>query len=158
MEFTYNESRLYKKTILVINLIFLLYIFLSLYIDFYKIEKNSQFILFIITIFTKFLSISNNIRYEIAFINIIGKTFNTVEEYLSWKKDNELFKVTIGLECFEITSHILFLIITKGYYFSIDHNYINYSLSCLILNIYAVLYAFYIFCLLIFFCTFQIER
>lgn len=62
----------------------------------------------------------------------------------------------MGIECCEITSHIFFLILTKGYNFSIDNNYISYSLSCLILNIYALLYAFYIICLLIFFCTFYI--
>lgn len=156
MEFTYNENRFYKKTILAIKLFFLSYHFLCVYIDIRNIEKNYNFIYYLIAIFTKFLSICNNIRYEIAFSKIMGKTFNTVGDFLLWKKNNELFKFTMVLNSLEMTSHILFFIVTSGYRYSIEPDYISYSLSCIILNINAILYMVFVLFIFIFFCLLYI--
>jgi hypothetical protein len=156
MEFIYDDKRICKKVMLFIKFTTLLYHFICLYIDFNYIQKNSEFIYYINTVFLSFCCACNNIRYEYAHMKIYGQTFSSVEQFNLWKKTNKFVRTTYFLNNFEIIFHILFFCMTIKQFNLIDKKILFYSISWIILYFYAFIYFLIIISGCIFCCTLNI--
>jgi len=157
IEFIYDDKRICKKTILFIRSITLLFHFISLYIDFDRIEKNRIFIYYINTIFATFCAISNNLRYEYAHIKIYGQTFQSIHQFQEWKKKYKFIKTTYFLNLIEIIFHILFFFMTINQFTFINYQIIFYSISVIIIYFYTFLYFLELIILFIICCLFNIS-
>jgi hypothetical protein len=156
MEFVYDEKRVFKKILLFLKCITLLFHFFCLYIDFDSIEKNNSFIYYVLTVFSTLLCVCNNARYEYAHIKIYGKYFTSIHEFKLWKKTHQLLCLTSFLNIFEITMHIFFFCMTITKLSFANKNILFYSISWLILEIYAFLCFFIVAFILIFCCSLNI--
>jgi hypothetical protein len=143
MEFIYHKKRVCKKTMLVIKLSTLIFHFFCVYFNFDTIEKDIKFGYYLLTIFSTFLCVCNNIRFEYAYVKIYGQPFLSIIEFKEWKKKQELIYLTYLLNLFEISIHVFFIIVNLSYLNFEKKELLFYTISCLILDIYAV------FCILI---------
>ena len=156
MDFIYDEKRVFKKTLLIIKSITLLFHFFCLYINFDSIEKNNSFIYYGLTLFSTFLCVCNNVRYEYAHIKIYGKHFTSIDEFRLWEKKHQLICLTSFLIVFEITVHIFFFCMTITKLSFVNTKIQFYSISWLILELYAILCFFIVVFVLIFCCSLNI--
>ena len=155
MEFIYDEKRKCKKALLFIKSITLLFHIFCFYSNFDSIEKDNRFIYYTLTLFSTFLCICNNARYEYAHIKIYGKHFTSIHEFKLWKKTHQLLRLTSFLTVFEIIVHIFFFCMTITKLSFVNTKILLYSISWLILELYAILCFFIvIFFLYIFFFIF----
>lgn len=99
-----------------------------------QIEMNNLFIHYCITLFTIFLSIMNILRIECIYSTNSNRSFYSVEEYQSWKKENFMNTKFIFV-VIENICKITFL------YHSTPMEYNNlYTFSILILQISTILF------------------
>ena len=127
-----------------------------MYINFDSIEKNNSFIYYILTLSSTFLCVCNNARYEYAHIKIYGQHFASIDEFKLWKKAHELLCLTFFVIVFEITLHIFFFCMTITKLSFVNTKIQFYTISWLILEIYAILYIFIVVFVLIFYCSLNI--
>jgi hypothetical protein len=141
MEFIYDDKRICNKTMLFIKSIILLFHFICLYVDFNSIEKKSIiFIYYINTIFSTFYCVCNNARYEYHHIKIYGQNFSSIDEFNEWRKSHKFIRITYFLNNFEMVSYIFFFCMTIKQFTFINNQIIFYSISTIILYIYACIF------------------
>ena len=155
MEFIYDEKRARKKTMLFIKLTTLLFHFFCAYYNFDNIEKDIKFGYYLLTILSTFLCVCNNGRFEYAHTKIYGQTFFSIVEFKKWKKKQKMIYLTYFINFVELSMHIFFLIMTIGYLDFVKKDLIFYSISCLILYIYAICCIFIVILSCIFLCIYN---
>lgn len=138
MEFTYNESRKCKRSIIVTKIIFLLFHFFSVCYDYNNIKKDKYFTYYLLTLLSIFMSICNNIRYEYAYYKISGYIFTSPGEFIQWKNKNQLKNILCLLLFFEQGTHVWFVIETITS-FRIVTEHLFYCVSILIIYAYTLI-------------------
>jgi hypothetical protein len=156
MDFIYDEKRICKQTLLFIKCVTLLFHFFCIYINFDSIEKDNRFIYYSFTLFSTLLCVCNNARYEYAHFKIYGNHFASIYEFKQWKKKHQYICLTSFLTIFEITVHIFFFCMTITKLSFENRKLLFYSISSLILEIYAILCFFITIFVLIFCCSLHI--
>jgi len=103
-----DKKRICYKISLFLNIIFLFFNVFSIFICLEYIEKNRLFYHYCITLFTIFLSTSNDTYYEYIYYKNYGRIFNSIIEYEVWKKQNKNYAKYI-LRCIEYICLFTFL-------------------------------------------------
>ena len=134
VEFKLENKRYCSKMNVGFRLLMFFFDIFAILYSIADIEFDSIFIHYCITLFTIFLSIANMLRIECVYSVNCERTFRSIEEYESWKKEH-LTNTKYIFFFIENICKISFLFRT------IPMEYTNlYTVSILILNISAILF------------------
>jgi hypothetical protein len=137
-----NDKRIYYKIILILNICFLFYNLVCIFIDIKYIDRNIQFYHYIITLFSIFLSTTNNTYYEYLYYKNYGRIFSSIEEYKIWKKQNKNYAKYI-FKCCEYLCLITFLFSSLP--IGINNNTNLYIINIFLMQLLAIFIIFIIF-------------